>query len=126
MAEFVNRRTTRQIALFGTLFCVPFAHAENLVDPTRPPAALEQGSTAGGVTSSGPVLQSVLIAPGRTLAMISGQTVKVGDRVGEARVVKISETEVVLRNGKDLETLKLFPGIEKRRSAGPGNLGRQK
>ena len=52
------------------------------------------------------------------MAMISGQMVKVGDRVGEARVIKISETEVVLRNGKELETLKLFPGVEKRRNPG--------
>jgi MSHA biogenesis protein MshK len=39
-----------------------------------------------------------------------------GDKFGEARVVKISESEVQLRSDTDLQTLKLFPGIEKRLS----------
>ncbi|MEN3294214.1 MAG: biosis protein MshK, partial [Burkholderiales bacterium] len=95
------------------------AHAEDLADPTRPPAALGQvGDGDASASAAGrPVLQSVMISPGRTMAMISGRMVRVGDKVGEARVTKISETEVVLRNGKELETLKLFPGVEKRRNS---------
>jgi MSHA biogenesis protein MshK len=101
---------------------VPLVRADALQDPTRPPATLDRPGESGAVVAaSGPVLQSILISPGRTIATISGQTVKVGDKVGEASVVKISETEVVLRNGRNLETLKLFPGIEKRRN--PGGAG---
>lgn len=59
------------------------------------------------------------------MATVNGRMVKVGDRVGEARVVRISETEVVLRNGGSVETLKLFPGMEKRRSAGAVTAGRE-
>ncbi len=91
--------------------------AEGLADPTRPPASL--GATvseenAGRTSNAGPVLQSVLIAPGRREAIISGQTVRLGSKFGEARVVSIAESEVVLRNGKDRQVLKLFPGMEKR------------
>jgi MSHA biogenesis protein MshK len=95
------------------------AHAEDLVDPTRPPATLGQvvDGDASASVAGRPVLQSVMISPGRRMAMISGRMVRIGDKVGEARVTKISETEVVLRNGKELETLKLFPGIEKRRNS---------
>jgi MSHA biogenesis protein MshK len=63
-------------------------------------------------------LQSVLISPKRKVAVINGDTVQVGDRVGDARVVRIVEGEVVLARGGQWQTLKLFPGIEKRRTKG--------
>ncbi len=91
--------------------------ADILPDPTRPPVFVDGAGNSGAVPS-GPVLQSVLIAAGRRIAVISGQTVQVGDKVGALRVNKITETEVVLSNGNDVQTLKLFPGIEKSRSAG--------
>ncbi|WP_334191114.1 MSHA biogenesis protein MshK [Noviherbaspirillum sp.] len=93
------------------LAVAPVAASSGLPDPTRPPS-INHSST--GVDASGPVLQSVLIAPGRKEAVISGRTVKVGHQVGEARVEMIAESEVVLRNGKDVQVLKLFPGIEKK------------
>jgi MSHA biogenesis protein MshK len=121
--EFLNDNVGRwriPVAVCMCAFAItPLAHADNLPDPTRPPAVLGQAGDGGASSSEAgrPVLQSVLISPGRTMAMISGRMVRVGDRVGEARVIKISETEVVLRNGKELETLKLFPGVEKRRNS---------
>lgn len=119
MAEFM-KFLTRCLAAWGCLACVigVAAHAaspENLPDPTRPPASLDSPDVAP-VVASGPVLQSVLIAPGRKVAVISGQSVQVGDRVGDARVARIAEGEAVLvRDGKS-QTLKLFPGLEKRRT----------
>ncbi|WP_199688097.1 hypothetical protein [Noviherbaspirillum sedimenti] len=91
--------------------------ADNLPDPTRPPAAPDAGEAAPAA-ASGPVLQSVLIAAGRRVAVVSGQTVQVGDRLGDARVAKIAEGEVVLVRGGQSQTLKLFPGIEKQRATG--------
>lgn len=98
-------------------FCLlPFAaQAEALRDPTRPPAVLsaaQDGATE--VVASGPLLQSVLVSAGRRSAIISGQNVQVGDRIGDARVVEINENEVVLRTGGGLQRLKLFPAVEKR------------
>ena len=93
--------------------------AENLPDPTRPPSAFERPDTdSRAVPDSTPVLQSVLIAPGRTVATINGREMKVGDSLGGARIVKISETEVLLRNGNEMEKLKLFPAIEKQTKSG--------
>jgi MSHA biogenesis protein MshK len=95
------------------------AWAQALSDPTRPPHAPSdspQDAAAGGTQ-----LQSVLISRGRRLAIINGSTVALGDTVGEAKVVRISETEVVLQRGDEKEVLKLFPGVEKqpaRRGAG--------
>lgn len=95
-------------------FCLlPFAlhsalAAELLPDPTRPP--LEAG-LAGDVATlaSGPVLQSVKIAPGRRMAVISGQLLAQGERFGAAKLVSISESEVVLLGPEGRQTLKLFP-----------------
>lgn len=88
---------------------------DHVPDPTRPPALLGEGGAAP-MAASGPVLQSVLIAPQRKVAVISGETVRVGDRLGDARVTKIAEGEVVLVRGGESQTLRLFPGIEKRQT----------
>ncbi len=93
------------------------ATAEVLPDPLRPPAAPVADSSAP-VTNSGPILQSVFISSGRKVAVINGQSVQVGDKIGEARVLRIAEGEVVLAQGKESQTLKLFPGLEKHWSAG--------
>lgn len=88
------------------------APVEALVDPTRPPSA-RTDQPVGEESGHSRVLQSILIAPGRTFAVIDGETVRVGTRVGEARVVKIDETGVILSKNGKVETLKLFPFAEK-------------
>jgi MSHA biogenesis protein MshK len=89
------------------------AHAEQLRDPTRPPARL---FLAGGVApgaaaaASAPQLQSVLIgrqAGGRHVAVIDGETVRLGDSFRGARVVRMTQTEVELMRGRERQVLKL-------------------
>ena len=92
--------------------------ASTLADPTRPPAIFAQpGEQAGDEPAGKPVLQSVIISPGRKIAIISGQTLKLGERYGDARLVKITETEVVLRTENEYQSLKLYPQIEKKTSS---------
>lgn len=86
--------------------------AEMLRDPTRPPAILSAPQERETI-NVGPVLQSVSFASGRRTAIISGQHVTTGSKIGEARVVSISETEVLLKTGDSLQRLKLFPDVEK-------------
>ena len=114
MAEHLNPLgIVLRIAAWGLMCGVMAAsHAEGLADPTRPPAVLGEGGMDAGA-ASGPVLQSVLISPTRRVAVISGRTVRVGDKVGEMTVAGIMDGAVTLRRGKTVETLKLFPGIEK-------------
>lgn len=90
---------------------------EVLPDPTRP-AVLNQVMGISANATSEPVLQSVLISPLRSVATISGQTVSVGDKWGDATVINIAENTVALQRGKDVQTLQLFPagkhqGLEK-------------
>jgi len=83
---------------------------EALPDPTRP---APEASMTAGVPASGPVLQSVMIAPGRRTAVIGGQLLAEGDNFGDAKLVRISEGEVVLSGPGGQQKLKLFPGVEK-------------
>lgn len=93
---------------------VAVAPAANLPDPTQPPAALvAAGSGNDGDVAQQPVLQSVMISPARRLAIISGQTVPLGGLYQGARLVRVSETEVVLRAGNETQTLRLFPELVK-------------
>ncbi|HVL76238.1 MAG TPA: MSHA biogenesis protein MshK [Noviherbaspirillum sp.] len=90
---------------------------QSLPDPTRLPSALGQGRVENAVAA--PVadalaLQSILISPQRRLAVIGGRTVAVGDAVGNARVLRIQETEVVLREGSETRILRMYPEVEKK------------
>ncbi|MBB5609540.1 MULTISPECIES: MSHA biogenesis protein MshK [unclassified Janthinobacterium] len=109
------------------LGCVQLAHAQAIDDPTRPPAALwtPAASEAPPPKPARPQLQSVLISNkpgGRRVAVIDGQIVRQGGKVGDAVVVEIQDTAVVLRRGKSLETFKLYPApkIENKPGASAG------
>lgn len=110
MAELVNNLCKRMmLASWWMLSSLALAQA----DPTRPPDSI--GVARGELTASpaaGPVLQSVLISPARKMAIISGQTVRLNGKFGDARLVHIGEAEVILRSGKAEQTLKLFPDMK--------------
>jgi MSHA biogenesis protein MshK len=109
------KRAIQRSFLVWIVAAAPSVMAEALNDPTRPPASLGVGQeTNSQVADSGPVLQSVLVSSGRKVAVISGQAVSLGGKFGDSRLVKITESEVTLLNGKNLQTLKLFPSVEKR------------
>jgi MSHA biogenesis protein MshK len=94
------------------------ACGQSMSDPTRPPAAFHLGSghARSGDAAGGLVLQSVLIFPDARSAIISGEHVLLGQKIGGQRLVKVGEAEVVLLNGASRRTLKLFPSADKRSS----------
>jgi MSHA biogenesis protein MshK len=87
------------------------AFAQGLSDPMRPPSMAKDYVRSEPAASR---LQSVLISPGRKLAVIDGRTVALGERVGDATLVAIAPTQVTLQTGGTYQTLKLHPGIEKK------------
>src|SRR5688500_15974232 len=87
------------------------AEVEMLADPTRPPPGFSAAASARGERAQGRVLQSIMITPHRRSAIISGERVDLGGRLGDAEVVQISESEVVLRSRAGMETLKLYPAV---------------
>ena len=85
-----------------------------LPDPTRPPAGLAQEGGQSDAAMLGPVLESVMIpGKGRPLAVISGRQVRLGEKYGDSRLVRLNEREAVLDGPSGVERLLLTPGIEK-------------
>ena len=87
------------------------AHAQALQDPTRPPGQFAARDGAGPALSAQPQLQSVLIARaagGRRVAVIDGETVRLGDSFRGARVVRVTQAEVELARGRERQVLKLY------------------
>lgn len=101
----------------GVSLAAAEGRAQIVRDPTRPPAALAQELPEGAEAPAGPVLQSVLISPAGRLAIISGERVALGQKYGDAVLVRITETEAVLKSAAGLQVLKLYPGVEKRDAA---------
>ncbi len=99
--------------IVGSIFLMSAAaQAESLPDPTRPPGGLE-ATSASVAAPSGPLLQLIRTLDGKRTAIISGQVVRVGGKVGDAVVARIDEDRVVLRGPTGMVMLKLFPDVEK-------------
>lgn len=81
-----------------------------LADPTQPPAGVGGGfgATAGRLSSI------VLPKKGKASAVIDGQLTIVGGMVGEARLVRLSESEAVLEGPEGVERLFLTPDVDKK------------
>ncbi len=67
-----------------------------------------------GDAGGGLVLQSVMISSTRRAAIINGEMVKLGEKYGDAVLIKVAENEVVLKSGDTTQVLKMYPGVEKR------------
>lgn len=108
-------------------FVVPLAvgaQGAGLVDPTRPPDVSSAQAKSEAAVTAGPRLQSVLISPARRIAVISGKTLALGEKYGDATVVSITETTVRLRSASEVQTLHLFPEVA-RSDRRPGAKGKQ-
>lgn len=100
-----------------------------LPDPTRPPEAiLAVSPDGGGAAIAGPVLQSVVLRRGGVpVAVISGQMIPLGGKVGDSVLTRIGENEVVLRGPQGSEVLRMTPDVTKTVVTGrPKSAGRRK
>jgi len=114
----IARGAGSSFALSLALLMPGTAPAQVANDPTRPPSGLgtaeaEPAEEAG----AGMTLQSVMISPTHKAAIISGVMVKLGEKYGDAVLVKVAENEVVLKSGSESQVLKLYPGVDKREVA---------
>ena len=92
------------------------AGAQGLADPTRPPAGfnLAVSGAKPAETVAPLVLESVLIHPDARSAIISGERLTLGQKIRGLRLVRIGDTEVVLLDGGERRTLKLYPGVQRK------------
>lgn len=101
-----------KVMIVMTLLFVPIS-LQALEDPTRPPGA--SLLTAGGeADATGMQLTSTLVSAGRRLAIINGQTVRQGQQLGNARVIKIEPTAVIVVQNGERKRLALLPSTIKK------------
>ncbi len=92
--------------------------AQALRDPTIPPAAAgwSEGGKGGKNTAEeglkGPI--SVVVVEGRAHVVVGTRLYAVGQKLAAARIERITETEVWLREGRDLRKVSIFQGIQRR------------
>lgn len=105
------------------------AVAETLPDPTRP--SIDLNSTgASSVSDAVPVepvahgLQSVIISSQYRAAIINGETVKLGEKSGDSRLVEVRENSVVLQNANGRRVLELFPKVNIKKNEMPRHEGK--
>ncbi|TAN76313.1 MAG: hypothetical protein EPN14_08060 [Gallionella sp.] len=102
-------RSGVQLSVLCLLFSA-FCHAEELPDPTRLPAII--GAPAAAAQAEMPGLQSIIISKARRAAIIDGETVELGGRHGDAKLVGVNEGSVVLQGAQGRQVLALFPGVK--------------
>lgn len=95
------------LLLLGAIPALSLAQA--LVDPTKPPAEL---SASPGEPAPTDKLQSIILSPTRRAAIINGQTVELGGKSGDDRLIEVTESRVVLQGTKGRQVLSLFPNVE--------------
>lgn len=81
-----------------------------LQDPTAPPTV----SAPGEATGTAIPLTAIKQVGNRRIAIIGGQEIAVGGRYQGAQVVRITESELVLRRDGDTTVHQLYPQVEKR------------
>lgn len=112
--------------MIGSLFIttssvgtIGFAYGQSdatLADPTRPPAtASEPAATGAAAIPASGGLQTVIVGRGhKPMAVINGIMVGLGEKVGDATLVKLTESEAVLQGPAGREVLHLLPGVSKK------------
>jgi hypothetical protein len=93
------------------------AAAQGMRDPTIPPFGTggsgEQGEGAVQVRGlHGPL--SVILADGKFHLVVGTRLYAEGQKVGDARIERISETEVWFREGRELRKVSNFVGVKRR------------
>jgi hypothetical protein len=92
---------------------VGLVHAQG-TDPTRPSDALTTPDPGNRTAPAETGVQTVILRPGgKSTAVINGQSVAVGGKFGGKRVLKITESEIVLKGEDGREVMKVTPSIEK-------------
>lgn len=110
--------------LLWTAMCFGIASnalAQPLRDPTVAPAAAGMAGSAGPQTEE--ILKtgsiSVLKREGANYLMIGTRLYGVGQRIGPARIERILETEIWLREGGQLQKIQVFSIVQRRAAVPP-------
>lgn len=86
--------------------------AQSLRDPTLPPGSGMGGGAAPARSSPGG--WTVIVVDGRRHVAVGTRLHAEGQMLGRARIERITETEVWLREGRNLRKVPFFTGVVRR------------
>ena len=99
------------------MLCVG-AHAQAQRDPTIPRASSglfgASGDTLAPTLDAGPL--TVIVRNGQPFLVVGTRLVAQGQKLGDTRVERITETEIWLREGGQLRKVPRFAGIQRQTS----------
>jgi MSHA biogenesis protein MshK len=93
--------------LLVCLFLSITAYGQN-VDPTKPLSGQSIVGTGKSEENKALILESIIHGVQRHTAVINGQILKVGDYIGEFRLVAVNNTSVVMRSSDERLKLHVF------------------
>lgn len=101
--------------LVGAVWLSPVCVAQTLRDPTLSPAAAQSAADAGRQTPAAvnPSQVAILVRKGVPYLVHEARLYAVGDHMGAARIERLTETEVWLREAGALRKIRVFQGVER-------------
>jgi hypothetical protein len=121
-AAHANPISTRHRSLFLALMVLALAahleaHGQEVRDPTRaPPGASAQAPDAAKPDAASPFLEgtAIVLRDDKTYLASGTRLYTVGQQIGIYKIERITETEVWLRNGSQVQKIQRFEGIQRR------------
>ena len=113
----IGHRTVLSVLVVAALVTHFEAHGEVVRDPTRaPPGASAQAPDAAKTDAASPLLEgtAVVVRDGKTYLASGTRLYTVGQQIGTYKIERITETEVWLRNGSQVQKIQRFEGIQRR------------
>lgn len=115
----VRRGSLVAWALAALVLLAGTAQAQSLRDPTVAPAQAEaDGASQAPATAPG---YAVVIQNGKPHLVVGTRLVPVGQKVGNARLERITETEIWFREGGQLRKEARFSGIRRTTASTPAD-----
>lgn len=95
--------------------CCSSAQTQSLRDPTLPPAEAVPTSNAAGDQTGSPALtgMTIVVRQGQPFLASRSRLYARGQKMGQVRIERISETEIWLRERDVLRKVPLFTGIQR-------------
>lgn len=106
------RHAARSLATVAMACLVCQVVAQELRDPTQAPPEASAPPEGTGKPLPSPAM-AVLVQDGKPYLVVGTRLVAVGQKVGNARLERITETEIWLREGKQLTKQSRFSGIQR-------------
>lgn len=109
------RAATVGLVAWATIALLPSSAVGQMQrDPTLAPSVAQAAGGAGPgdkATPSAPM--AVIVRDGRPYVVAGTRLLAQGQMLGEARIERISETEIWLREGKSLRKVQRYAGIQR-------------